>query len=73
MTDYTIMSSSFPPIHAIPNVQYVQTPEVTTTSTNLIRVYDDKVVTTTAEYTTYDKNGNVNTVTSTKQTIDILI
>jgi len=30
-------------------------------------------VTTTAEYTTYDKNGNVNTVTSTKQTIDILI
>jgi hypothetical protein len=65
--------SSFPPIHAIPGVQYNPTPEVTTTSKDVIRVYDDKVVTTTAEYITYDKGGSVKTVTNTSQMVDLLI
>ena len=65
--------SSFPPIYAIPGVQYSQTPEVTITSKDVIRVYNDKVVTTTAEYITYDKGGSVKTVTNTSQLIDLLI
>lgn len=69
--------SSFPPIHAIPGVQYTptpdSTPQVTTHSKDVIRVYDDKVVTTTAEYVTYDKGGSVKTVTNTSQLIDLLI
>ena len=67
------MSESFPPIHAIAGVQYRQTPEVTSTQSSTVRVYDDKVVTTTAEYISYDKNGNVKTVVNTNKSIDILI
>lgn len=67
------MSASFPPIHAIPGVQYNPTLEVTTTNKDVIRVYDDKVVTITSEYTTYDKGGSVKTVTNTSQLIDLLI
>ena len=67
------MSESFPPIHAIPGIQYRQTPEVTSTQSSTVRVYDDKVVTITAEYISYDKNGNVKTVVNTNKSIDILI
>jgi len=67
------VSSSFPPIHAIPGVQYNPILEVTTTNKDVIRVYDDKVVTITSEYTTYDKGGNVKTVINTSQLIDLLI
>ena len=65
--------SSFPPIYAIPGVQYSQTPEITTMSKDVIRVYDDKVVTTTSEYITYDKGGSVKTVANTSQIVDLLI
>jgi len=67
------MSASFPPIHAMPNVQYRQVPEITSTQSSVVKVYDDKVVTTTSEYTSYDKNGNVKTIVNTSQQIDILI
>lgn len=67
------MSESFAPIHAIEGVQYRQVPEITFTQSKTQRVYDDKVIDTITEFTTYDKNGDVKTAVSTSQTVNILV
>ena len=67
------MSELFPPIHGINQIEYYPQSKVYSHKKDVVRIYSDKAVTITAEFTTYDKEGNIKMTTNTSKMIDILI
>jgi len=69
------LSDLFPPISesARVNARYDPVPNVTVQEGKSYRVFNDKQIIDTIELTTYDRNGNIKTVTNTSQAIDLLI
>jgi len=60
------MSELFPPIHGINQIEYYPQSKVYSHKKDVVRIYSDKAVTITAEFTTYDKEGNVIDILSSK-------